>query len=275
MINFYIKLLLKNNKHIKIYINFIFIFKMTNVQVTVGKAFKIINQNNDFNLNRILKLENVIKEQKNEIDKLKLDLNPYIKEINLLKNELEKTKNENLNLKKVINDIDLLKSKLEQKLFDEEKLKENLIQSNKKLQQQIELLTNKIFEMQNNLKFQNEEYFNLEKVKGRYEDQIIELTNKLDSLKLKYNTSENIINQKEKYIQMLINQNNNKSNKLKEFKENNKISNENFKKSKTYININSLDDKEKDNIIKNYELKIKKLERDNNNLIVRLRNLKK
>ena len=166
---------------------------MTNVQVTVGKAFKIINQNNDFNLNRIYKLENIIKEQKNEIDNLKTGLNPYIKEIHILKNELEKTRNENLNLKKEINDINLSKSKLEQKILDEEKLKENLIQSNKKLQQQIELLTNKIFELENNLKFQNEEYFNMEKVKGRYEDKIIELTNQLDSLKLKYNTSENII----------------------------------------------------------------------------------
>ncbi len=36
-------------------------------------------------------------------------------------------------------------------------MKKNLIQSNKKLQQQIELLTNKIFELENNLKFQNEE----------------------------------------------------------------------------------------------------------------------
>ncbi len=94
---------------------------MTNVQVTVGKAFKIMNQKNDFNLNRILKLENIIKEQKDEIDNLKIGLNPYIKENNILKNELEKTRNENLNLKKEINDINLSKSRLEQKLLDEEK----------------------------------------------------------------------------------------------------------------------------------------------------------
>ena len=156
-------------------------------------------------------------------------------------------------------------------------MKEDLIEANKKLQRQIEILNNKIMDMEKHIINQNEEYKGMEKVKGNYEEKIISLTNSIDKLKSKLNSCENIIRQKERYIQMLNNQEteklkNNSLNNNTKFNSNNKIINRPNSTSKINYERLIID---KDNTIKKLENKVRQLEKDNNNLIIRVRNFQK
>ena len=250
---------------------------MTNVQVKISKNFNMGISKNEQNLKKITELEEIIKNQNYELQKLKSSTNPFQREIVSLKNEIDRLTKENQVLKgnyqKEIN----IKEKVNRDLIYENKMKEDLIEANKKLQRQIEVLNNKIIDMEKHIINQNEEYKGMEKVKGNYEEKIISLTNSIDKLKSKLNSCENIIRQKERYIQMLNNQEteklkNNSLNNNTKFNSNNKIINRPNSTSKINYERLIID---KDNTIKKLENKVRQLEKDNNNLIIRVRNFQK
>ena len=194
-----------------------------------------------------------------------------------LKNEVHRLTKENQVLKVNYQNEINIKEKVNRDLIYENKMKEDLIEANKKLQREIEILNNKIMDMEKHIINQNEEYKGMEKVKGNYEEKIISLTNSIDKLKSKLNSCENIIRQKERYIQMLNNQEteklkNNSLNNNTKFNSNNKIINRPNSTSKINYERLIID---KDNTIKKLENKVRQLEKDNNNLIIRVRNFQK
>ena len=250
---------------------------MTNVQVKVSKNFNMGISKNEQNLKKITELEEIIKNQNFELQKLKSLTNPFQKEIVSLKNEIDRLTKENQVLKGNYQNEINIKEKVNRDLIYENKMKEDLIEANKKLQRQIEILNNKIMDMEKHIINQNEEYKGMEKVKGNYEEKIISLTNSIDKLKSKLNSCENIIRQKERYIQMLNNQEteklkNNSLNNNTKFNSNNKIINRPNSTSKINYERLIID---KDNTIKKLENKVRQLEKDNNNLIIRVRNFQK
>lgn len=250
---------------------------MTNVQVKVSKNFNMGISKNEQNIKKINELEEIIKNQNFELQKLKSLTNPFQKEIVSLKNEIDRLTKENQVLKGNYQNEINIKEKVNRDLIYENKMKEDLIEANKKLQRQIEVLNNKIIDMEKHIINQNEEYKGMEKVKGNYEEKIISLTNSIDKLKSKLNSCENIIRQKERYIQMLNNQEteklkNNSLNNNTKFNSNNKIINRPNSTSKINYERLIID---KDNIIKKLENKVRQLEKDNNNLIIRVRNFQK
>ena len=254
---------------------------MTSVQVRVNKNFNMNISKADQNIKKIAELEEIIRNQNNELQKLKSSMNPYQKEIISLKLDIDRLTKENQVLKGNYQNEINIKEKVNRDLLYENKMKEDLIEANKKLQRQIEILNNKIIDMEKQIINQNEEYKSMEKVKGNYEDKIISLTNTIDKYKSKINSCENIIKQKDRYIQMLNNQEsgglkNNSS--INSFNNNNKSIYQNKcinrPNSASRINYEKLII-DKDNIIKKLESKVRQLEKDNNNLIIRVRNFQK
>ena len=95
--------------------------------------------------------------------------------------------------------------RLKNQLNDESKIKNELIESNKKLQEKIELLNHQIESIKFNNKKEQEEYNSMCKVKNNFEDRTIQLTEELQKIQTKLQIAENALKQKDKYIQMLIN----------------------------------------------------------------------
>ena len=189
---------------------------------------------------------------------------------------------------------------LKNKINEEIEIKNELIESNKKLQQKIETLNQQI----DNFKYENkkdqEEYNNMCKVKNNFEDRIIQLSDMLEKNKIKLQTAENVIKQKEKYIQMLINKKNNSTfynNRNKEQEKHDESNNNNSNNTKRYARPQSFGIKnrnilsrqggknfdmgsnesnavifEQENIIKKLKEKIVHLEKDNAGLLIRLKN---
>ena len=166
---------------------------MTSVQVRVNKNFNMNISKADQNIKKIAELEEIIRNQNNELQKLKSSMNPYQKEIISLKLDIDRLTKENQVLKGNYQNEINIKEKVNRDLLYENKMKEDLIEANKKLQRQIEILNNKIIDMEKQIINQNEEYKSMEKVKGNYEDKIISLTNTIDKYKSKINSCENII----------------------------------------------------------------------------------
>ena len=254
---------------------------MTSVQVRVNKNFNMNISKADQNIKKIAELEEIIRNQNNELQKLKSSMNPYQKEIISLKLDIDRLTKENQVLKGNYQNEINKKKKVNRDLLYENKMKEDLIEANKKLQRQIEILNNKIIDMEKQIINQNEEYKSMEKVKGNYEDKIISLTNTIDKYKSKINSCENIIKQKDRYIQMLNNQESEKlknNSSINSFNNNNKSIYQNKcinrPNSASRINYEKLII-DKDNIIKKLESKVRQLEKDNNNLIIRVRNFQK
>ena len=186
--------------------------------------------------------------------------------------------------------------RLKNQLNDESKIKNELIESNKKLQEKIELLNHQIESIKFNNKKEQEEYNSMCKVKNNFEDRTIQLTEELQKIQTKLQIAENALKQKDKYIQMLINKKNNNIiyNHKKEQEKNDEI-NENTKNKKYLrpqssgiknknilqktgrnLDINSNDKNmyiiEQDNLIKKLREKISHLEKDNAGLLIRLKN---
>ena len=166
---------------------------MTSVQVNVNKKFNMNISKTDQNIKKIAELEEIIKHKNYELQKLKSSMNPYQKEIISLKLDIDRLTKENQVLKGNYQNEINIKEKVNRDLLYENKMKEDLIEANKKLQRQIEILNNKIIDMEKQIINQNEEYKSMEKVKGNYEDKIISLTNTIDKYKSKINSCENII----------------------------------------------------------------------------------
>ena len=257
------------------------------IKINVGtKLFEM-----EKNLEKITTYENIIKDQNNKIKILNQGIEPYTKEIESLKSKISELEFENQNLKQDNELKDTEISNYKTKISEEEKIKLEIIESNKKLQQKIVELSQKI----DNFKFDNlkdkEEYNNMCKVKNNFEDKIILLTNELEKTKNKLQISENVIKQKDKYIQILINKKNNSNfyrDKINEANSNiSSNSKRNDRPQSTGIkNINKHKGKnlnfeaneinsvivEQENIIKKLKEKIVFLEKDNAGLLIRLKN---
>jgi hypothetical protein len=184
---------------------------------------------------------------------------------------------------------------LKNQLNEEIKINNELIESNKKLQEKIELLNHQLDSFKFDSKKEQEEYNNMCKVKSNFEDRTIQLTEELQKMQTKFQIAENALKQKDKYIQMLINKKNNNIiyNHKKEQEKNDEINDTN--KNKKYIrpqssgiknilqktgrnlDINSNDKNmyiiEQDNLIKKLREKISHLEKDNAGLLIRLKNV--
>ena len=261
------------------------------VQVKVGNKLLEMEKSEE----RVKTLENIINEQNLIIQKFKEGTSPYDKEITNLNNIITDLKNEEEHLRnndtKIKNELEKLKIQLS----EESRIKNEMIESNKKLQQKIEELNQQINEMKFNIKKDKEEYKNMCKVKDEFEDKIILLSDELEKNKNKLLNAENIIKQKDKYIQMLINKKN------KTFYNNNNINTKSSSKVSTQrpqssgikkVNVSKFEKEKKsvnggkiygsndpyaiileqENMIKKLKEKISYLEKDNAGLLIRLRN---
>ena len=72
---------------------------MTSVQVRVNKNFNMNISKADQNIKKIAELEEIIRNQNNELQKLKSSMNPYQKEIISLKLDIDRLTKENQVLK--------------------------------------------------------------------------------------------------------------------------------------------------------------------------------
>ena len=266
------------------------------VKLTVGNKLLEMEKNEQ----RVLELQKIIQRQENTIKILNQGVAPYNLEIENLKLKITELQNENNILKERDQNINLEIDNLKNRINEESTIKNELIESNKKLQQKIEMLNQEL----ENIKYENkrdqEEYTNMCRVKSNFEDRIIQLSDELEKNRIKLQTAENVIKQKEKYIQMLINRKNNGTfynhkNKEQENKEQNINNNGNNSKryarpqsfgiknrniltkqgGKNYdigLNENNAVIIEQDNIIKKLKEKIAHLEKDNAGLLIRLKN---
>ena len=266
------------------------------VKLTVGNKLLEMEKNEQ----RVQELQKIIQKQENTIKILNQGVAPYNLEIENLKLKITELQNENNILKERDQNINLEIDSLKNRINEESIIKNELIESNKKLQQKIEMLNQEL----DNIKYENkrdqEEYTNMCRVKSNFEDRIIQLSEELEKNRIKLQTAENVIKQKEKYIQMLINRKNNSTfynhnNKEQENKEQNINNNGNNSKryarpqsfgiknrniltkqgGKNYdigLNENNAVIIEQDNIIKKLKEKIAHLEKDNAGLLIRLKN---
>ena len=266
------------------------------VKLTVGNKLLEMEKNEQ----RVLELQKIIQKQENTIKILNQGVAPYNLEIENLKLKIAELQKENNILKERDQNINLEIDKLKNRINEESIIKNELIESNKKLQQKIEMLNQEL----DNIKFENkrdqEEYTNMCRVKSSFEDRIIQLSDELEKNRIKLQTAENVIKQKEKYIQMLINRKNNTTfynNKNKEQENKEQNINNNGNNSKRYarpqsfgiknrniltkhggknydigLNENNAVIIEQDNIIKKLKEKIAHLEKDNAGLLIRLKN---
>ena len=259
------------------------------VKVTVGNKLLEMEQNEK----KVVKLEKIIQDQESKIQILNKGVEPYTIEIEKLKSQIISYQKENSELKSKIIELNKTIDDLNNRTSDETVIKNELIESNKKLQKKVEFLSQKINEFKYETEKDQEEYNNMCRVKSNYETRVIQLSEELEKNRIKLQTSENIINQKEKYIQMLINKKNSSyySNKNKEQeKQDSQINskryprpqsfgmkNKNILGKKNYEiigndpNINALVF-EQEKIIKKLKEKISHLEKDNAGLIIRLKN---
>ena len=265
------------------------------VKVKVGNKLIEMEKNEE----KILKLQKIIQEQEKTIKILNKGVEPYNIEIEKLKLKITEIQNENdiLNQKYQKSNLEMENLKIQN--AEEIKIKNELIESNKKLQHKIELLNQQIEDFKYENKKDQEEYNNMCKVKSNFEDKIIYLSEELDKTKIKLQTAENVIKQKEKYIQMLVNKKNNSTfynirnkEQEKQVEQNNNsnskrnirpqsfgIKNRNILSRKYGKNFEMGSNKSSNAIILEKEIIIKKLketisylEKDNAGLLIRLKN---
>ena len=251
------------------------------VKVTVGRAFGAFQEKNSNKTQQISHLEGIIEDKETEIGKLKKEISSLRNVTNQFQSQLEQSNKDRNKLQIQIETLLLNQDRLNNMIVNFTSSQKDLSESNKKLQYKIEVLNNTIEEKNKTIQRQNVEYHLMEKVKEDFEEKMIALSKKLDECKAKMFSMNNIIKQKERYIQMLLNEKKNLSNKSIL---NSSSSNNNIKTNKTSNNFHSINQcstsqlkvqlTEKEQYIKKLEDKTKKLEIDNSNLIIRLRNQK-
>ena len=175
-------------------------FSRPSVQVSIGKKLAHLEENEQ----KIFDLQNIIKSQAEEINRLKLGAGPFIKEINGLKRMNEKLTKDNKLLSEKLQTFEEIRDRINAKNIEESQAKFELMDGNKKLQQKVEILTKQLENMRFEVSKQKEEYNNMCRVKESYESEIINLTDALQKCEVKLKSSEDVIRKKEKYIQMLI-----------------------------------------------------------------------
>ena len=263
------------------------------VKLTVGNKLLEMEKSHQ----KVLELEKIIESQNEKIKILNQGVEPYNIQIQNLNNKITEIMNENNILKqKDLNKNEEIKG-LKNQLNEEIKIKNELIESNKKLQEKIELLNHQLDSFKFDSKKEQEEYNNMCKVKSNFEDRTIQLTEELQKMQSKFQIAENALKQKDKYIQMLINKKNNniiynhkkeqeKNDEINETNKNKKyvrpqssgIKNKNIlQKTGKNLDINSNNTNmyiiEQDNLIKKLREKISHLEKDNAGLLIRLKNV--
>lgn len=251
------------------------------VKVTVGRAFGTFQEKNSNKTQQISHLEGIIEDKETEIGKLKKEISSLRNVTNQFQSQLEQSNKDRNKLQIQIETLLLNQDRLNNMIVNFTSSQKDLSESNKKLQYKIEVLNNTIEEKNKTIQRQNVEYHLMEKVKEDFEEKMIALSKQLDECKAKMFSMNNIIKQKERYIQMLLNEKKNLSNKSIL---NSSSSNNNIKTNKTSNNFHSINQcstsqlkvqlTEKEQYIKKLEDKTKKLEIDNSNLIIRLRNQK-
>lgn len=263
--------------------------------------------------NKFANYENIIQEQNARINELthllaeaELFKSTVLNEKNCLKTSLDKLKEnlnnlekENIDLKTEIESKDNQIKELTIKLEEEINKFKDMFNTSKKLKQEIEFLCSHIKENENNQRKYIFELEENEKIKSKYEYDIIELTRLSEDLSEKVKSYETIVKQKDKYIDILLRK------RDKELGDNGNINNLNTqqlnslntlttlntieaientdnlsKKKKHVVNINNystLTILQNKNIELNEKIKqkdeiIKKLELEKNNLFTRIRN---
>lgn len=259
-----------------------------NVKVSYGKVFNALDIKQKEDSNRITLLEKNMIEKDKEVSLLKgeiVNLKGTIKKLNEDNNSLSKNRDMlNEELKATTNQKETLKDNI----VSSTKSTTDLIESNKKLQLEVEKLNMIIASKDKAENKINEEYAQMTKIKNNFEDKIIALSSKIDQLTAKTVSNEQMIKQKDKYIQMLVN--NKKSNCMTNVNPNadrtdHASSNHLQQFTKPTYNKDTPDPNVMNNIIllKNkltekesaiYHLKeeIKALKKDNGNLLTRLKN---
>ena len=251
------------------------------VKVTVGRTFQAFQDKNTDKTQQISRLEGIIENKDAEISKLKNEISSIKKITNQFQSQLEQSTQERNKLKTQIETLLVNQDRLNNMIVNFTNSQKDLSESNKKLQYKNEMLNHTIEEKKKEIQRQNVEYQSMEKVKEDFEEKMITLSKQLDECKSKLFSMDNIIKQKDRYIQMLLNEKKNLSNKIVL---NSSTSNSNIKANKTSNTFHSINQNstsqlkaqltEKTQYIKKLEDTIKKLEIDNSNLIIRLRNKK-
>ena len=179
--------------------------KNAGVKLTVGNKLLEMEKNHQ----KILELEKIIELQNNKINILNQGVEPYNIKIQELNSIISQIKTENNILKQnelnFIHEIEDLKNKMNEEI----RIKNELMDSNKRLQEKIESLNHQLNSFKLEFKKEQEEYKNMCRVKCNFEDKIIQLTEDLQKVQSKLQIEEKALNQKDKYIQMLINKKNN------------------------------------------------------------------
>lgn len=264
-----------------------------NVKISYGKAFNAIDIKQKEEANKIALLERNMIEKDKEVSSLKgviADLKCTIKKMDEDHNAISKQRGI---LAEELKAITNQNQKITDNMISSSKYTNDLIESNQKLQLEIEKL-NLLISSKNKAENKiNEEYNHMTKVKNGFEDKIIALSYKIEDLSAKVVSYEQMIKQKDKYIQMLVNNkrnntntnltvhlhhdNNNTSNRLQQVAEPSyhKDTATNLQTDPIIINnIILLKDKltEKESTINHLNEQIKALKKDNGNLIIRLKN---
>jgi predicted RNase H-like nuclease (RuvC/YqgF family) len=180
-----------------------------NVKVSLGnKLFQSENLLNDANA-RINELQHLLAE-KDEENKNYTNENKMLKDQNFQCQEfIKKLELENLNLKSNLEGEKKIVITLEESLNDEKSNYRELLNINKQLKLEIENLNNQIQNFQGNTFKCIRDLQDTEKMKSKFENQLIEVTQLKDDLLEKIKVYEGVLKQKEKYINILIKKNSN------------------------------------------------------------------
>jgi predicted RNase H-like nuclease (RuvC/YqgF family) len=242
------------------------------IQIPYAKSFNdAVNRQRQETELKIHRMEAIIEEYKKELFELNSTISKQQQSQSILQCQLDSINADN---EKLIEQINVLQNESDNCMSIIESFKQeqiDLIENNKTIQKQNEQLNKEIEDKSKAIKKQKDECFYIDKVKYQYEESIINLAKHNEALKAKNVSLENIISQKDRYIQMLLNEravltpihNINKNGQRRP-------------STGSVRSINSVKDQlsEKDMMIKKLENKIKQLESDNSNLVLRLRNKK-
>lgn len=177
------------------------------VKVTLGnKLFHSENLLNEANA-RINELQHLLVEKDEENKNLKNE-NKMLKDQNFqCQDFIKKLELENVNLKSNYDEQKKYIMNLEENLKDEKSNYKELLSINKQLKLEIDSLNYQIENSQGNSIKCMRDLQETEKVKSRFENQLIEVSQIKDDLLEKIKVYEGVLKQKEKYINILIKKN--------------------------------------------------------------------
>lgn len=265
------------------------------VKINLGNRLSTYENSINDAYNKINELKNNLYLKENELKEFKDRNLEFEKKFEIFEIDKKNFQDENRILSKQINDKTLINHKLEKIILHLENKEKEFINTIKILKNEIEHLN-----MQNNTNNENlhkyiQEIEFSEKLRSKYELQIVELTNTNNELLEKIKTYDSVLKQKEKYINILIKKNEssnfkqpinsvqNLSSNLNTIETKDTNYNKELEKSKKKLCINNhitniviLQNKmiEFEDKLKEKDEIIKKLEIEKSNLLVRIRNIK-